>query len=400
MTFPNIPNVTPSINLSRTQVVNLLLASIAFEELGLAHITNAEAEKIQAVLGTLPGISVTATSVSQLLSVNQSVNRTLRSTIKKEMLLQFKLEDILELPSEPISSTSSSTTTTTSSSTTTTSSSSTTTTSSSSTTTTSSSSTTTSSSSSTTTTTLTTTSSSTTTATVTVALCTNEALMNAVFAGRDWSVASASVTDNDAQVNGNLIISGSNNAFLGTTNVVGTVTDSGSSNSFENLNTGAASVPIKPFDPACLQNTADIVINGNVNITSEADAAIFQGRRVWVNGTVSVTGGDIAITGGGILARDGITVSGGNFTYTSTGCFAFYSQLGDILINNGPYDITGLVYTATTDIRLATSTGGTICGGVMSARDVIYTGGSAVHRVIDVAACSKCIACQNFCNPA
>jgi hypothetical protein len=88
--------VTPSINLSRGDVINLLLASIAFEELGLAHIINAEGEKLQAVLGTLPGVSLTASSVSQLLSVNQSIERTLRTVLKTQMMLQFKLEDILD----------------------------------------------------------------------------------------------------------------------------------------------------------------------------------------------------------------------------------------------------------------------------------------------------------------
>jgi hypothetical protein len=101
MSFPNIPNVTPTINLTRDDVVNLLLASVAFEELGLAHIINAEAEKIQAVLGTLPGTNLAATSISELLATNQSVNRTLKTALKTQMLLQFKLEDILDIPVEP-----------------------------------------------------------------------------------------------------------------------------------------------------------------------------------------------------------------------------------------------------------------------------------------------------------
>jgi hypothetical protein len=40
MSFPIIPTITPSISINRTQVVNLLLASVAFEELGLAHVIN------------------------------------------------------------------------------------------------------------------------------------------------------------------------------------------------------------------------------------------------------------------------------------------------------------------------------------------------------------------------
>lgn len=97
MSFPNIPNVTPTIDIDREDVINLLLASIAFEELGLAHIINAEAEKIQAVLGTLPGSDVAATSIDELLEINDSVNRTLKTALKTQMLLQFKLEDVLDL---------------------------------------------------------------------------------------------------------------------------------------------------------------------------------------------------------------------------------------------------------------------------------------------------------------
>jgi hypothetical protein len=97
MSFPNIPNVTPSISINREDVINLLLASIAFEELGLAHIINAEGEKIQAVLGTLPGGQIPpATTIEQLLEVNNLVNRTMKTIIKTQMLLQFKLEDTLD----------------------------------------------------------------------------------------------------------------------------------------------------------------------------------------------------------------------------------------------------------------------------------------------------------------
>lgn len=100
MGMPNIPNVDANIDIDREDVINLLLASIAFEELGLSHLVNAEAEKIQFVLGTLEGQVVPddPPSIDDLLAINRSVEQTLRSVIKNQMLLQFKLEDVLDIP--------------------------------------------------------------------------------------------------------------------------------------------------------------------------------------------------------------------------------------------------------------------------------------------------------------
>jgi hypothetical protein len=98
MGMPNIPNVEANIDINREDVINLLLASIAFEELGLAHLVNAEAEKIQFVLGTLEGQDLQDPSIDDLLEINRSVEQTLRSVIKNQMLLQFKLEDVLDIP--------------------------------------------------------------------------------------------------------------------------------------------------------------------------------------------------------------------------------------------------------------------------------------------------------------
>ncbi|MDT9027822.1 hypothetical protein [Rossellomorea yichunensis] len=99
MSQASIPNITPIINLTIGQTVPLLLSSIALEELALAHLINAEAEKIQFVLGTLEGTQHLCSdhiSLKDLLKVNHSVQRTLQGAIKKEMLLQFKLENILD----------------------------------------------------------------------------------------------------------------------------------------------------------------------------------------------------------------------------------------------------------------------------------------------------------------
>ncbi|WP_326240819.1 hypothetical protein [Alkalihalophilus marmarensis] len=99
MSMSNIPeNLNSITGLDREQVALLLLASIAFEELSLAHIMNAEGEKLQYALGTLEngGGLAEDLDLDDLLAVNRSVERMLRTVIKKEMLLQFKLEDILD----------------------------------------------------------------------------------------------------------------------------------------------------------------------------------------------------------------------------------------------------------------------------------------------------------------
>ncbi|WP_326239391.1 hypothetical protein [Alkalihalophilus marmarensis] len=97
MSMSNIPPINPIEGLDREQVALLLLASIAFEELSLAHIMNAEGEKLQYALGTLiDDQEPIVTDLEGLLAVNRSVERTLRTVIKKEMLLQFKLEDIID----------------------------------------------------------------------------------------------------------------------------------------------------------------------------------------------------------------------------------------------------------------------------------------------------------------
>ncbi|GAB1532161.1 MULTISPECIES: hypothetical protein [Brevibacillus] len=98
MSQANIPNITPTITVTRDDAINLLLTSIAIEELSLGHIIHAEAEKMQYAIGTLPGLTVPA-SVSDLLLVNASVRQTLQDVMKKEMLLQSKLDNILSVSS-------------------------------------------------------------------------------------------------------------------------------------------------------------------------------------------------------------------------------------------------------------------------------------------------------------
>lgn len=97
MSMPTIPDIKSDIDIKREDAINIIIASIAMEELSLAHILNAEGEKLQYVLGTLEGSNPGEVTICDVMEVNKSIQRTLRDVIKTEMLLQFKLEDAIEL---------------------------------------------------------------------------------------------------------------------------------------------------------------------------------------------------------------------------------------------------------------------------------------------------------------
>ena len=68
------------------------------EELALAHILNAEGEKLQYFLGTLQGTEKpVGVTICDILAANESVRKTIRDIAKAEMILQFKMESAIEL---------------------------------------------------------------------------------------------------------------------------------------------------------------------------------------------------------------------------------------------------------------------------------------------------------------
>lgn len=91
MSMPNIPNITPLISLNRCDTINLLLSSIALEEISLSHILNAEGEKLQVFLKS------NHRCLEDFLDINESINKTLRTVVKSQILLELKLEDVVEL---------------------------------------------------------------------------------------------------------------------------------------------------------------------------------------------------------------------------------------------------------------------------------------------------------------
>ncbi len=94
MSLPSFPNVDPPIQ--REDAVNQILSSIAMEELGLSHILNAEGEKLQYILGTLPGLSGPAATVEDVLSANESVRNLLKAAVQNQIFLKAKMQGALE----------------------------------------------------------------------------------------------------------------------------------------------------------------------------------------------------------------------------------------------------------------------------------------------------------------
>lgn len=94
MSQPSFPTSVP---LTREDVINQILSSIAMEELGLSHIINTEGEKLQYALGTIPGVSGPdePLSLNDLLELNKSVRDTLDSTMQNQMLLKVKMQSAL-----------------------------------------------------------------------------------------------------------------------------------------------------------------------------------------------------------------------------------------------------------------------------------------------------------------
>lgn len=101
MSYPNLPNLTPTVSLTRNDVVNMLYSAVAMEELGLAHIINAEGEKIQYALGTLAGVSGPAATLQDILNVNANVQSMMDTVFRQEMMLESRLRTVAEIPTEP-----------------------------------------------------------------------------------------------------------------------------------------------------------------------------------------------------------------------------------------------------------------------------------------------------------
>jgi len=70
----SLPNFEINEDLTRERALDMIIASIAMEELGLSHIINAEGEKLQYILGTLETSNGMEPDIDEILCVNNSIS--------------------------------------------------------------------------------------------------------------------------------------------------------------------------------------------------------------------------------------------------------------------------------------------------------------------------------------
>ena len=93
MSLPTFPELPPGYSFESS--LFQIISSIAMEEIGLSHIINAEGEKIQYVLGTLPGVTGPGATLDEVVSVNESVQDVMKSITFNHMFLNSKMTDAL-----------------------------------------------------------------------------------------------------------------------------------------------------------------------------------------------------------------------------------------------------------------------------------------------------------------
>ena len=94
MSLPSFPDVHKDLTFENS--INQILTSISMEEIGLSHIINAEGEKLQYVLGTLPGAKPLNPTIDEILKINQSIQETMKRYSISQLFLNEKMSEALK----------------------------------------------------------------------------------------------------------------------------------------------------------------------------------------------------------------------------------------------------------------------------------------------------------------
>jgi hypothetical protein len=88
-----IEELISKINIDRQKIIDITLASIALEQDGLARIIKAEGDKLKQMMNR----KNSCLTPEEFIAVNESVQKTLREVSKKEMLLESRIQNVINL---------------------------------------------------------------------------------------------------------------------------------------------------------------------------------------------------------------------------------------------------------------------------------------------------------------
>ena len=91
------PQFSSTPDLTRQNEVNQVISSIASEELALSNIINTEGEKIQYAVGSIPGLTESA-SIGEVIDINNSAIDMLGTVLENQIVLTGKLTQALQAP--------------------------------------------------------------------------------------------------------------------------------------------------------------------------------------------------------------------------------------------------------------------------------------------------------------
>ena len=94
MSVPNIPNITPKICLKDDDVINLMLSSIALEEISLSHIMDAESQKL---ISYIEHHTCNPDYFDEICIINRSIDSVLDKVQSIESLLVSKVKMLSEM---------------------------------------------------------------------------------------------------------------------------------------------------------------------------------------------------------------------------------------------------------------------------------------------------------------
>jgi hypothetical protein len=93
MPFPSFSDIDSLISIDKEDAIDLILSSIALEEKSLSELIDIEIEKIRSAADKI----CARHNAGEIISINRSVDKTLKNIIMMQMMLQFKLDRLHEI---------------------------------------------------------------------------------------------------------------------------------------------------------------------------------------------------------------------------------------------------------------------------------------------------------------